>query len=188
MQQVRFWFLGRQVLAALLLFYVVVACGAPQRPDGGTGLLAVGSLAPDVAAVDQRGAQRTLTAERGHFVVVYFYPKDGTPGCTKEACAFRDVWTRYQEAGVQVFGVSADTQLEHARFATEHRLPFPLLADTEHVWSRAFGVGTTLGFDSRVTFLLDPKGHVVRVYPDVDPGVHATTVLQDIAATSPKQP
>ncbi|RYE87040.1 MAG: peroxiredoxin, partial [Myxococcales bacterium] len=110
--------------------------------------------------------------------VVYFYPKDGTPGCTKEACAFRDVWGKYQAAGVRVLGVSEDDQASHKKFADEHRLPFSLVAD-DGSWARAFGVSTTLGMPSRVTFLIDAGGKVARVYPDVDPGVHAERVLGD---------
>src|SRR5688572_7714333 len=93
------------VFLASILPAVVVGCGATKRPDGGDGLLPIGSQAPDVAAVDQNGKTRRLSEERGHAVVVYFYPKDGTPGCTKEACAFRDTWDRFSKQGVQVFGV-----------------------------------------------------------------------------------
>ena len=161
---------------------LLVACGASRRPDGGEGLLAVGAAAPDVSAPDQNGTVRRLTAERGHPVVVFFYPKDGTPGCTTEACAFRDAWDRYKEAGVQVFGVSADDVASKEKFAKEERLPFPILADPQHLWSAAFGVGTKLGMMSRVSFLIGPDGKIAKVYPDVDPGVHATQVLADIAA------
>lgn len=157
-------------------------CGAPRRPDGGTGLLTVGSATPDLRATDQHGATQSLAAERGHPVVVYFYPKDATPGCTKEACAFRDAWDRYKAAHVQVFGVSADGVASHADFAKEQKLPFPLLADPSHTWSAAFGVPTTLGMTKRVSFLLDKDGKVAKTYPDVDPGVHATAVLADATA------
>ena len=157
---------------------LVAGCGAPQRPDGGKGLLGAGASAPSVQGVDQNGAPVTLAAERGHPVVVYFYPKDGTPGCTKEACAFRDVWGKYQAAGVRVLGVSEDDQASHKKFADEHRLPFSLVAD-DGSWARSFGVSTTLGMPSRVTFLIDAEGKVAHVYPDVDPGVHAERVLGD---------
>jgi peroxiredoxin Q/BCP len=170
-------------VAALALASVLGAgCGAVKRPDGGTGLLGVGATPPDLHASDQDGAARSLSAERGHPVVVYFYPKDATPGCTKEACAFRDAWARYQAAHVQVFGVSADSVASHAEFAKAERLPFPILADPEHTWSAAFGVPTTLGMNKRVSFLLDKDGKVAKVYPDVDPGVHADRVLGDAAA------
>ncbi|NUO53828.1 MAG: peroxiredoxin [Polyangiaceae bacterium] len=159
-----------------------VACGATSRPDGGEGLLAVGASAPDVSAPDQTGTVKSLSAERGHPVVVFFYPKDGTPGCTKEACAFRDAWDKYQAAGVQVLGVSADDVKSKEQFAKEQSLPFPILADPEHKWSTAFGVSTKLGMMERVSFLIAPDGKIAKVYPDVDPAIHATTVLADVGA------
>ncbi|KYF64849.1 bacterioferritin comigratory protein, partial [Sorangium cellulosum] len=128
-------------------------------------------------AADQNGAIQRLSDQRGRAVVVYFYPKDGTPGCTEEACAFRDAWDRFKQANVQVFGVSPDTRESHEAFATEHRLPFPILVDTDQTWAHAFGVPTRLGSMARVTFLIDPDGKVAKVYPDVDPGVHADEVL-----------
>lgn len=167
-----------------LLFVVglwVLGCSGNQ-------LLAVGASPPDLSAVDQKGTEHRLAAERGHPVVVYFYPKDGTPGCTEEACAFRDAWSRYEAASVQVFGVSTDDRESKAEFADEHDLPFPILADPEGRWLDAFGVGTTLGMASRVTFLLDAEGKVAKVYPDVDPGVHATQVLEDAKALGTPAP
>jgi peroxiredoxin Q/BCP len=161
---------------------LAVACGASRRPDGGEGLLPVGAEAPDVSAPDQTGTVKSLAAERGKPVVVFFYPKDGTPGCTKEACAFRDAWDKYKAAGVQVFGVSADDVKSKEQFAKEERLPFPILADPDHEWSTAFGVGTKLGMMERVSFLIGPDGKIAKVYPDVDPGLHASAVLDDIAA------
>lgn len=151
-------------------------------PTASDGLLALGTAVPDLQAVDQDGTSHHLAETRGHFTVVYFYPKDATPGCTKEACAFRDIWQRYQEAGVLVLGVSTQDQQSKAAFAKEHHLTFPLLADTEHKWLDAFGVPSTLGMARRVTFLLDPQGKVAKVYRDVDPGVHAAQVLDDVAA------
>jgi peroxiredoxin Q/BCP len=156
-------------------------CGAATRPDGGKGLLPVGAQVPNLAAPDQAGKPHHISDEHGHPLVVYFYPKDGTPGCTHEACAFRDAWDKYKTANVQVFGVSADNAKSHADFAKEQRLPFPILADPEHHWAEAFGVNTTLGMDSRVSFLVDKDGKVAKVYPDVDPAVHADQVLRDAA-------
>lgn len=159
---------------------VATACSATQRPDGGEGHLAVGKPAPDVTGVDQNGTERSIAGVRGRFLVVYFYPKDGTPGCTAEACAFRDAWQRFEDAGVMIYGVSGDDQASHAEFAEEHDLPFPLIADPKGEWSRHFGVGTFLGMTERVSFVIDPEGTIVARYPDVDPGVHAGQVLADI--------
>ncbi|WP_437274720.1 peroxiredoxin [Sorangium sp. So ce375] len=169
------------VLAVVFAFASLIGCGAAERPDGGQGLLPVGATAPDVFAADQHGAIQRLSDQRGRAVVVYFYPKDGTPGCTEEACAFRDAWDRFKQANVQVFGVSSDTRESHEAFSTEHRLPFPILVDTEHTWATAFGVPMRLGTTARVTFLVDPDGKIAKVYPDVDPGVHADEVLKDAA-------
>jgi peroxiredoxin Q/BCP len=145
----------------------------------GHEMLKTGTEPPALTGLDQNGVTHTLQQERGHPVVVYFYPKDATPGCTKEACAFRDVWDKYKAAGVQVFGVSADDQRSHEKFATNQKLPFPIIADPDHHWIEAFGVPTRLGFASRVSFLLGPDGKVAKVYPNVDPGVHAAQVLED---------
>src|SRR5689334_15898997 len=122
----------RTALPALLLGCLLAGCG------GSPNLLPVGASAPsDLSATDQNGKSHTLAEERGHAVIVYFYPKDATPGCTKEACAFRDTWDRFQKAQVQVFGVSADDQKSHEAFAKEQKLPFPILADPGHAWSKA---------------------------------------------------
>lgn len=170
-------------LAVPALFMLSIAgCGATRRPDGGEGLLAVGAEAPNLTALDQNGKSHRLADEKGHPVIVYFYPKDGTPGCTKEACAFRDAWDKFTAANVQVFGVSEDDAKSHEEFAKEQKLPFPILADPNGEWLRAFGVPSRLGMASRVSFLIDASGKVAKVYPDVDPGVHADEVLKDATA------
>lgn len=161
-----------------------VACGkssSNQSQALPNGMLSEGANAPDLSAVDQNGVSHRLSDERGHYTLVYFYPKDATPGCTKEACAFRDVWDRFTKANVQIFGISADDQQSKQAFAKEHKLTFPLLADPNSQWIRAFGVPTRLGMAKRVSFLIDPNGKIAKVYADVDPGVHATQVLDDVA-------
>lgn len=179
--------LARPLAAAFALLTVVPLCAlfgsgcmAPRRPDGGRGLLQPGAPLPDLAGEDQNGKTHRLQAVSGRPVVVYFYPMDDTPGCTKEACAFRDVWARYQSANVALFGVSHDSRESHAAFATKHRLPFPLIDDTSGIWARAFGVRRRGGLYERVTFLAGPTGELAKTYPAVDPGVHAAQVLSDI--------
>ena len=179
--------LALALLAPALLAPAHLACQPAQRPDGGHGHLGVDDPAPDLRAVDHRGREVALRDLRGAPVLVYFYPKDGTPGCTKEACAIRDIWSRFTAAGVVVLGVSTDDAASHRKFADEHQLPFSLIADTDLTWARAFGVGTTLGMTQRVSFLLDRGGRIARVYPDVDPGVHAEQVLADAAALPPPE-
>lgn len=172
-------------IPALMIALFVVGCSASQRPDGGTGLLPEGSAAPDLSGVDQNGETHKLSETAGSVTVVYFYPKDETPGCTKEACAFRDVWSKYQEAGIKLFGVSNDDAASHAGFAKKHSLPFPLIADPDGTWATAFGVSSTLGMYQRVSFLVGPDGKIARVYADVDPGVHAAEVLDDAKSLAP---
>jgi peroxiredoxin Q/BCP len=161
----------------VVLAIAVAACGEVKRPDGGSGLLPVGAPAPDFEGRDVAGKAVRLSEQRGHAAVVYFYPKDGTPGCTTEACAFRDAWKRYEARGVTVFGVSRDSESSHKDFRAHHSLPFPLVADEDGTIDRAYGVPSLLGMSKRVTFLVGPDGKVSHVWPDVDPGVHADEVL-----------
>lgn len=160
-------------LAAIALALSLAACAHGA-------LLPIGATAPDHVLRDQDGAERSLAGYRGRPLVVYFYPRDGTPGCTREACAFRDAWDRYRQAGVSLVGVSTDDVASHARFAREHELPFPLLADVDGSLSAAFGVREHLGMASRVTFVLDEDGVVRAVFRDVDPGVHAEQVITEL--------
>jgi peroxiredoxin Q/BCP len=145
-------------------------------------MLAPGASVPELTGLDQHGQMRRLRDAIGHPLLVYFYPKDGTPGCTKEACAFRDVWQRYQQAGVVLYGVSRDDRAAHAQFAEKYHLDFPLIADVDGTWAAHFGVPIRFSLASRVSFLFNAQGQLAHVYPKVDPGVHATDVLRDIAA------
>lgn len=164
----------RRLLPALVLLASLSGCSKGA-------LLPVGSAAPDRTMRDQTGAHRSLASFRGRPLVVFFYPKDGSPGCTREACAFRDAWSRYETVGIQLVGVSTDSPQSHAEFAREHELPFPLLSDPDGELTEAFGVNTHLGYSSRVSFLLDAQGIVRAVFRDVDPGVHADEVLAEAA-------
>lgn len=168
----------RKKLSALLLFLMVpiMALFGCDKSN----LLKPGTQAPDAMLKDQEGAVRNLGSFQGQPLLVYFYPKDDTPGCTTEACSFRDVWERYEAAGIQVVGVSSDSVESHQKFAQKHSLPFPLLADTEHELAEGFGVPSIKGYFARVSFLLDGDGVIREVYPDVDPGVHAEDVLEDV--------
>ena len=167
---------------ALLAAGALAACGPVKRPDGGTGLLPVGAVAPEIEGRDPNGAIVRLSEVRGNPAVVYFYPKDETPGCTTEACAFRDAFKGYEAKHIVVFGVSRDSSDSHAKFATHHALPFPLVADESGAISRAYGVSQILGMmASRVTFLVGADGKITHVWPNVDPGVHADQVLSAAA-------
>ena len=158
---------------------------------GEGSLLATGSVAPELAGKDPGGATVKLSAQRGRFAVVYFYPKDETLGCTKEACAFRDSFDRFVKAGVTIFAVSHDDEASHRGFREHHHLPFPMVADTTGAAQRAYGVGSAmpgLSMTARVTFLVGPDGKIARVWPKVDPVVNATEVLDAVKALSQKRP
>jgi thioredoxin-dependent peroxiredoxin len=175
------------VRTGLLLAPALAACGAVQRPDGGRGLLPVGSVAPDITGTGRGGQRVSLSSVRGQPAVVYFYPMDGTPGCTREACAFRDAFDRYGERHITIFGVSRDSAESHDKFRERQGLPFPLVPDEDGSVTRAYGVPSRLGLNSRVTFLVDRGGRVARVWSDVDPGVHANEVLSAISELSARE-
>ncbi|MFM7519703.1 MAG: thioredoxin-dependent thiol peroxidase [Planctomycetota bacterium] len=148
------------------------------------GWLAVGSLAPDFTLPDHAGVSVSLAALRGKPVVIFFYPKDDTPGCTVEACGFRDAAARFGKRGAVVIGISPDGPASHARFRTKHNLPFTLLADEAHTVAERFGAwrekslyGRKYMGIARSTFIIDAKGRVARVFTTVKPAGHADEVL-----------
>ncbi len=139
-----------------------------------------GQKLPEVEFVAEDGEKIPAGDLAGEKTVLYFYPKDDTPGCTKEACAFRDRMADYEQAGIRVYGVSLDSPESHRRFREKHNLNFPLLTDERGRASEALGVLREGGeMANRVTFLLDPGGTVVRVYPEVSPETHADEILED---------
>ncbi|MDB4980352.1 MAG: alkyl hydroperoxide reductase, partial [Myxococcales bacterium] len=123
------------------------------------------------------GTHVSLSALRGRDVVLYFYPMDNTPGCTKEACDFRDSWARLQDAGVAVFGVSTQGSASHAAFAEKYHLPFPLLPDDKRELAGKYHVPLTLGLVHRVTYLIGKDGNIKRVWEKVTPTGHAAEIL-----------
>ena len=148
-----------------------------------------GQPAPDFTLLDQEGKAVTLSALKGRPIVLYFYPKDDTPGCTTEACAFRDAEADYQAAGAKVLGVSPDDVKSHGKFAAKHNLRFPLLADTETKVCQLFGVWkeksmygkTSMGVE-RTTVLIDGQGVVRKVFPKVKVPGHSDAVLEALNA------
>lgn len=135
-----------------------------------------GMQAPDFTSVDQMGRQVSLSQYKGHPVVVYFYPKDDTPGCTTEACNFRDNNTEFEKKGIKVLGVSVDSTQSHKKFQEKYGLNFTLVADNSKEISEKYGVlgGSTA---RRVTFIIGKDGKIAHVYPKVTPKDHATEVL-----------
>jgi len=165
------------IATALFLGHIAVAAGG----------LDVGKPAPEFELADQQGQLHSLEDYRDQWVVLYFYPKDETPGCTTEACEFRDNIFAYQELNAQILGVSLDDVESHRKFAENHGLPFPLLADTEGTTADAYGVKTKMmGWTvaKRQTFLIDPDGNIARHYEKVDPDEHSAQVLADLESLS----
>jgi thioredoxin-dependent peroxiredoxin len=138
-----------------------------------------GKPAPDFELESDSGETVKLSDLRGKPVVLYFYPKDDTPGCTKQACGIRDAWGEFQRAGAEVFGISADSQASHERFKSKYSLPFTLLADPEHKLGEPYGVSQE-GKSSyeRSTFVIDADGNVARIMRRVKPDNHADQVLE----------
>ncbi len=141
--------------------------------------------APDFDLPDETGKRHKLTDYRGRAVILYFYPADDTPGCTKEACNFRDDYSQYENADVSILGVSPDSVKSHAKFKEKYHLPFPLLADEGHKVCDAYGVwgpkkmmGREYEGVLRTTFLIDPNGMIARVFENVKPAEHSAEVLR----------
>jgi peroxiredoxin Q/BCP len=143
-----------------------------------------GNIAPDFELPDENNILRKLSNYRGKPVVLYFYPKDDTPGCTTEACNFRDDYSQYQQAGVEILGVSPDSAAKHTKFIAKYQLPFTLLSDIDHrvcelygVWGRKKFMGREYDGVFRTTLLIDAQGQIVRVFENVSPANHSNEVL-----------
>ena len=151
------------------------------------GLLKVGATAPAINLSDQDGKMQKLSDYKGQWVLIYFYPKDNTPGCTTEACGIRDSFPNFNKLKVKVFGISADSIAKHKKFAEKYELPFTLLADEGRevvekygVWDKKSMYGRIFMGINRTSFLVDPKGKIVRIYEKVKPADHAAQVLADL--------
>ena len=149
--------------------------------------ISAGNLAPDFILSDDNGTQQRLSDYRGQPVILYFYPKDDTPGCTLEACNFRDDYSAYVEAGVTILGVSPGSPKSHLRFKEKYQLPFPLLADEDHAICEQYGVWGEKQFMGRnylgvlrTTFLIDPNGKIKKVFEKVRPAEHSAQLLAAI--------
>ena len=147
-----------------------------------------GAPAPDFELTSDEGETVTLSALRGKPVVLYFYPRDDTPGCTTEACEFRDAYDRFRDQGVEILGVSPDTEASHRKFKTKYELPFTLLADPDHEAAEAYGVwkekrqyGRTYQGVERSTFIVDAEGNVARAMRGIKAAGHAAQVLETLS-------
>jgi peroxiredoxin Q/BCP len=185
MKPIGYALMGALVVAALISLRATVA-----RAE----LLKAGQKAPDFRTqmVTADGVKDvTLSDFRGKKVVLYFYPKDFTPGCTKEACAFRDGYAKYDQAGIVLLGCSVDPLDKHQAFIKKYGLPFPLLLDPGKKIAKEYGVANgipVLGLDRRITYVIGEDGTILRVFTRVDPSSHATQVLNvlGVAQTSTK--
>ena len=146
-----------------------------------------GQLAPDFTLPDQDGKKHFLSDYGGRWVLVYFYPKDDTPGCTKEACAIRDDIPKFNKLKTKVLGISVDSVKSHKKFAEKYALPFTLLSDEKKevvkkygIWQKKKFMGREYMGTLRTSFLIDPKGKIAKIYEKVNPEVHAEKVLNDL--------
>lgn len=152
-----------------------------------TKILKLKSKAPDFELLDQDGKSHKLSDYKGNFVLIYFYPKDDTPGCTKEACMLRDDFPSFKKIKAKILGISADSVKSHKKFAEKYNLPFTLLSDEKREVLKKYGVikeksmfGKTFLGIQRMSYLIDKEGNVAKVYENVKPAVHAEEVLEDL--------
>jgi peroxiredoxin Q/BCP len=171
-----------------ILVTAVVAAATSVFAQAPAASPAEGAAAPDFKLQDQKGEWHTLSQYKGKWVVLYFYPKDNTPGCTTQACELRDNIFAFRKADAVILGVSVDDVASHKKFSEEHKLPFDILADADKKVSKEYGVLFSAGpmqLASRQTFLIDPSGKFVKHWPKVDPKGHSEMVLAEIKAHSP---
>ena len=143
----------------------------------------VGVIAPDFTLVDQNNESQTLSKMRGKWVVMYFYPKDETPGCTTEACNFRDNILSLRVKKAEVWGISVDNSKSHAKFSDNHKLPFTLLADIDGKVAKQYGSLLNMivfKIAKRHSFIIDPQGNIAKIYRDVNPKTHVEVILKDL--------
>jgi len=169
------------LFAALLGFAGLAVADAP----------AVGSMAPAFKLQDQAGKWHSLSDYKGKWVVIYFYPKDDTPGCTTQACGFRDNVFAFDKEGAVILGISVDSVADHKAFAEKHGLPFTLLADPTKAVTKEYGVLKTymgvMEMARRDTYIIDPQGRVAKHYESVNPDGHSKVVLEDLKALKAAQ-
>lgn len=176
-----------KMIFATLIVIVLALVFVMLRPRiARAELLKEGQVAPPFSTQMVHGDQVTpisLTDLHGRTVILYFYPKDDTPGCTKEACSFRDGFARFQAAGLLVLGCSIDSSQSHKAFIKKYNIPFPLLLDPNKTIATEYGAANgipILGLDRRITYVINQDGIIEKVYPKVDPSVHSTEILADL--------
>lgn len=143
-------------------------------------MLPIGSDAPNFKLIDHEGNPHRLSDYNGSWVLLYFYPKDDTPGCTKEACMLRDSAMEYEEHNITVVGISADNEMSHAKFISKYNLPFTLLSDPEKKVIDLYGAQNETGGTKRISYLIGPEGVIEKAYANVKSELHAEEVLKDV--------
>jgi len=179
----------RVVVLIEIAAFVVLALGANTFADASGLKVKEGEVAPDFTLSDQSGEAVRLAAFRGQWVVLYFYPKDDTPGCTKEACSFRDNMVSIQQLDAKVLGVSVDSVASHKKFAEKHHLNFQILSDDRHVVTSAYGALTSfmgMKLARRSTVIIDPEGVIQKLFSSVDPEDHALEIHKTLVALKRK--
>lgn len=174
---------GVQMKIFLFLALILAAFFAYRQLNNGGKTLQVGEPAPQFRMADAQLKVHALSDYAGKWLVLYFYPKDDTPGCTKEACHFRDDFIQLEKLGATVVGVSVDDTGSHAKFAEKYRLPFTLLSDTDGAVAKSYGALNDLGvakIAKRYTFLIDPQGNIAKVYLSVETSKHSQEIIEDL--------
>jgi peroxiredoxin Q/BCP len=167
-----------KLIGIIVLVFSILFMGFLMKGDK----LKVGDPAPDFKLPDADGKIYSLSNYRSKSpVVIYFYPKADTPGCTKQACGIRDEWRKFEEAGIPVFGISVDSQEDLKKFRDKYSLNFPLLSDEGKEVTKAYGVLNLLGFASRVTFIVDKDGKIAHIIDKVDVNTHAREVYDIVS-------
>ena len=184
----------KMLTVGIIAIAIVVVAVALRPRIARAAMLKEGQIAPPFTTQMVTGEQvapMSLADFHGKKVILYFYPKDETSGCTKEACAFRDGYARYTNAGLVVLGCSVDSADAHKDFIRKNSLPFPLLLDPDKKIASAYGAANgipILGLDRRITYVIDENGKIIKVYPNVDPSTHAIEILNDLGAADAAPP
>ena len=184
----------KMIAVGIIAVAIVVVAVALRPRIARAAMLKEGQIAPPFTTQMVTGEQvapMSLADFHGKKVVLYFYPKDETSGCTKEACAFRDGYARYTNAGLVVLGCSVDSADAHKDFIRKNSLPFPLLLDPDKKIATAYGAANgipILGLDRRITYVIDENGKIIKVYPNVDPSTHAIEILNDLGVADAAPP
>lgn len=160
------------IIIAIVFSLFALSCG------GNAQNLVEGETAPDFTLENYEGEEFTLSDYQGQPVVVYFYPKAGTPGCTEEACGIRDNYSKFMEENIKVFGVSVDSKEELKDFKEENNLNFTLLSDADKTVSEKYGVLNNIGFSNRITFVINREGKIAHIMRDVDVSTHANEIYE----------